>query len=182
MRRLVAPLAALGISVSLAACGPQDARDAEAAAVVCGELRTFDDALVEIVNDSVAGIGTLPAGDRAPAIAAGLDAAVDALDAWDHRIDEMDLPAVDEADRIRTQLHDGVDRALAELEDQRSQLRLGPISDGDVQGAVGEWFNSIEKVMSVLEPEIFKFERREFKQAFLDEADCRNVIQQFVNE
>ncbi len=32
------------------------------------------------------------------------------------------------------------------------------------------------------EPEIFRFERTEFKQAFLDEPDCRNVIQPFVND
>ncbi len=50
------------------------------------------------------------------------------------------------------------------------------------QGVVGTWFNTIEKVFSVSEPEIFRFERTEFKQAFLDEPDCRNVIQQFVND
>ncbi len=56
------------------------------------------------------------------------------------------------------------------------------IPDDEVQGEVGIWFNTIEKVMSVSEPEIFTFERVEFKQAFLDEPHCRNVIQQFVND
>ena len=58
----------------------------------------------------------------------------------------------------------------------------GPVADDDVQGQVGIWFNSIEKVMSVSEPTIFTLERFELKQAFLDEPNCRNVIQQFVND
>ena len=56
------------------------------------------------------------------------------------------------------------------------------VDDAEVQGVVGIWFNSVEKVVSSLEPEIFRFERREFKRAFLDEPDCRNVAQQFVND
>jgi hypothetical protein len=54
------------------------------------------------------------------------------------------------------------------------------VPDDEVQGVVGTWFNAVEKIVSSLEPEIFRFERREFQQAFLDEPACRNVIQQFV--
>jgi hypothetical protein len=59
------------------------------------------------------------------------------------------------------------------------QRRIGTI---EIDGVDEAWFNSVEKVMSVSEPEIFRFERRAFKQAFLDEPACRDVIQQFVND
>jgi hypothetical protein len=166
----------------LLSCGPDPSADAETALVVCDELRSFDDGLVDIVNGSVAGIAGLPPDERAGAIADGLEAARDAVEAWTTRIDGLELPDVDEADRLRAQLHDGASEALAELDDQRGKLRVGALPDREVQGAVGEWFNSVEKVMSVVEPQIFQFERHEFKQAFLDEPNCRNVIQQFVND
>jgi hypothetical protein len=168
--------------VVLVACGSDKSADVETASAVCNELRSFDDELVAIVNESVAGISTMPADARAEAIADGLASARRAVEEWDTRIDRIELPGIAEADRLRAQLHLGADRALVELDDQRTELRIGPIDDREVQGAVGEWFNSIEKVMSVTEPEIFRFERKEFKQAFLDEAACRNVIQQFVND
>jgi hypothetical protein len=85
-------------------------------------------------------------------------------------------------DELRLQLTVGADRALDELEHQRNLLRSGPIPDREVQGAVGEWFNSVEKVMSVSEPEIYRFERQAFRRAFLDEPACRHVIQPFVDE
>jgi hypothetical protein len=181
-RRISRSAAAVSALVVLVACGSADSADVETASVVCNELRSFADELVDIVNESVAGISTMPADMRAEAIVEGLASAHRAVEAWDTRIDRIELPDIAEADRIRVQLHDGADRALVELDDQREKLRVGPIDDREVQGAVGEWFNSIEKVMSVTEPEIFRFERREFKQAFLDEAACRNVIQQFVND
>jgi hypothetical protein len=166
----------------LVACESERSPDAETASVVCDELRGFDGELVDLVNDSVDGIATMPAELRAGAIAEGLEAARVVLEGWEGRIDEIDLPDVAEADRIRLQLHTGAARALAELDDQRGELSVGTIDDRDVQGAVGGWFNSIEKVMSVTEPEIYRFERRDLKQAFLDEPACRNVIQQFVND
>ena len=86
-------------------------------------------------------------------------------------------------DELRRQLTVGAERALDELERQRDAVGWsGPIPDREVQGAVGEWFNSVEKVMSVSEPEIFRFERQELRRAFLDEPACRHVIQQFVDE
>jgi hypothetical protein len=104
------------------------------------------------------------------------------VEAWQRRIGTIEIDGVDEADELRSQLMVGADRALDELPRQGELLRSGPIPDREVQGAVGGWFNSVEKVMSVSEPEIFRFERRAFKQAFLDEPACRDVIQQFVND
>jgi hypothetical protein len=181
VRALVVVLAATGGTV-LGACdsGPTD--DERTAAVLCEELRAHDNRLVGLVNASVAGIAELPEHDRSVAIRDGLDEVTAEVVAWQRRIDAIDLGDVDEAVELRSQLTVGADRALDELARQGASLHSGPIPDGEVQGAVGEWFNSVEKVMSVSEPEIFRFERRAFKQAFLDEPACRNVIQQFVND
>ena len=98
------------------------------------------------------------------------------------RVETIDLGDADEVDELRRQLTVGAERALDELERQRDTLRSGPIPDREVQGAVGEWFNSVEKVMSVSEPEIFRFKQQGLRRAFLDEPACRHVIQQFVDE
>ncbi len=172
-------------SVSLAACGSDsDAGETEFARTVCGELRGFNDELVDIVNRSVAGIASLPAAERGPAIAEGLEQADIAVMEWADRITTLQLPELDEAEIVRDQLSSGAALGAVELDDQRAAIADRPdrIDDRDVQGAVGTWFNSIEKVMSVVEPEIFKLQRREVKQAFLDEPACRNVIQQFRND
>ncbi len=172
-------------SVLLVACQSGSGPDrTEFARTVCEELRRFDDELVDIVNDSVSGIASRPPDERGPAIAAGLERADTALIAWRDRIATLQLPEIGEAEIVRDQLATGAALGSKELDDQRNAMsgRADRIDDRDVQGAVGEWFNSIEKVMSVLEPEIYKLERREVKQAFLDEPACRHVIQQFRND
>lgn len=178
---LVVAVAATGVAV-LGACdaGPSD--EERTAALVCEALRAHDDRLVDLVNDSVAGIATLPEVERAESIRTGFDDVTAEVEAWQRQVRTLDLGDGDEVDELRTQLVVGADRALDELARQRESLPSGPIPDREVQGAVGEWFNSVEKVMSVSEPEIFRFDRREFKQAFLDEPACRHVIQQFVND
>ena len=174
-------LVALGW-VTLVGCdaGPSDAE--QTAAIVCEELRAHDDRMVDLVNASVAGIGGRPADERTDAIRSGFDAVASEVETWRRRTETIDLGDADEVDELRRQLTVGADRALDELDRQRDALWSGPIPDQEVQGAVGEWFNSVEKVMSVSEPEIFRFERQELRQAFLDEPACRHVIQQFVDE
>ena len=172
-------------STVIGACDSGPSEVERTALVVCEELRAHDDRLVDLVNASVAGISTLPADERSEAISNGLDAVAAEVEAWRRRIDTIDLgdaEEVEEVDELRRQLTVGADRALDELTRQRGSLRSGPIPDREVQGAVGEWFNSVEKVMSVSEPEIFRFDRQEFRRAFLDEPACRHVIQQFVDE
>jgi hypothetical protein len=158
--------------------------DAAFALATCDALRDFDNGVVDIVNDSVAGISALPADQRPQQLVAGIAATTEAVDAWEAQIDSIELPDLAEADDLRRQLRQGAAEARAELEDRAAEWANPPsaIPDDEVQGEVGIWFNTIEKVMSVSEPEIFTFERAEFKQAFLDEPHCRNVIQQFVND
>jgi hypothetical protein len=146
------------------------------------ELRAHDNRLVDLVNASVVGIASLRADDRADAIRSGFADVEAEVVSWRQRVEAIDPSDVDEAAELRAQLVLGSDRALEEIERQRGSLPSGSIPDREVQGAVGGWFNTVEKVMSVSEPQIFRFERREFKQAFLDEPACRHVIQPFVND
>lgn len=158
--------------------------NAETASTVCTELRQLDNRIVDHVNASVEGFNEVPEGERMDRILDGLNDVDGEFQAWDRRIDAIQLPDIDELAELQRQLHSGVDAALTELDDQRSafEAALGPVPDEEVQGVVGAWFNAVEKVFSVSEPELFRFERTEFKQAFLDEPDCRNVIQPFVND
>lgn len=180
-RLVVGAVGVIGSAV-LAGCSAGRSEVAQTASIVCEELRAHDERLVDLVNASVDGIGVLPASARAEAIGDGFDEVTAEVAAWQRRVQTLDLGDIDEADQLRDQLIDGAERALDELEHQRTSLRSGQIPDREVQGAVGEWFNSVEKVMSVSEPEIFRFERISFKQAFLDEPACRHVIQPFVND
>jgi len=181
-------LGVIAIVAAVASCSSDGTTGASAdvafALATCDALRGFDNGLVDIVNDSVAGISSIPADERPQQLVAGIAEASDAVDAWEARIDSLELPDLDEAVELRRQLHQGATDARAELDSQSAAWADLPaeIPDDDVQGEVGIWFNTIEKVMSVSEPEIFTFERVEFKQAFLDEPHCRNVIQQFVND
>ncbi len=169
---------------ALAAGCAGDSQDAATASMVCNELRQLDNRIVDRVNESVAGIDAEPAGERLQTILDGVDDVAAELRTWDERIDLIELPDIAERTGLRRELHDGVDAALAELDDQRRAFESGPssVADEEIPGVVGTWFNAVEKVFSVSEPEIFRFERTEFKQAFLDEPGCRNVIQQFVND
>jgi hypothetical protein len=182
-RRGCQAVASLVVIVLVAGCA-DNSEDAETAATLCNELRALDNRIVDHVNGSVEGINELSVEARMDGIIRGVDDVADELRRWDERIDAIELPDIDEAAELREELHAGVDAALAELDDQRRVFESGPsaVPDDEVQGVVGTWFNAIEKVFSVSEPEIFRFERTEFKQAFLDEPDCRNVIQQFVND
>jgi hypothetical protein len=158
--------------------------DAETAVTVCDALRDVNNRVVDAVNDSVAGIASRAPEERLPAIAEGAEAVDGRLAEWSDRIDDLVLPRGAEGDELRRQLVDGVAGARHELDDQRAEFdgADGPVPDGEVAGLVGTWFNAVEKIVSSLEPEIFRFERREFKQAFLDEPACRNVVQPFVND
>jgi hypothetical protein len=168
---------------SVGACSSNVA-DATIAAEVCTGLRDVDNEIFDVVNRSVAGIAGTDVHRRLPAILRGADGVERALGDWDRTIDLLDLPGTEETRVLRRQLHAGVVQARDELADQRRLFEEGEQSvvDDEVQGVVGVWFNSVEKIVSSLEPQIFRFDRRAYKQAFLDEPGCRNVVQPFVDD
>lgn len=181
MARVIVGMLVLGTFVC--GCGSGESpSDAAVASTVCEALRTFDDALVDAVNASVAGLSSLPPTARPGALEQGFVEVRAEVAAWREEAAHLELGDGAEAEMLGMQLTTGADEALAELDDQHVAFRTDEIADRDVQGAVGEWFNSIEKVMSVSEPEIHRFVRRDFKQSFLDEPACRHVIQPFRND
>jgi len=144
-------------------------------------LRSLDNDLVRAVNASVASIGALPAEERLASILDGVDSVGDILVDWRSAIDDLDLPDDARSRELRRQLRVGADEAIAELQRQRQSFETEPdvIVDREVQGVVGTWFNSVEKVMSVIEPELAGFDDAEFESAFQDQPDCRHVIQRY---
>lgn len=70
-------------------------------------------------------------------------------------------------------LHAGFDTAADQVREYAT------IVDDDTFGRVGQFFNSIEKVDSLVEPVIARYGRMEFQRAFLDEPLCEHVIQPF---
>ena len=172
-------------AVALIGCssGRSAPADADVAARTCSALRQINNRVVDVVNESVDDIGAAAADERLEPVVDALGEVRAELLAWDQEIDELDLPAGDEGRILIRQLHAGAAAALDELDRRAEGLEATvTVADDEVGGFVGGWFNSVEKVVSSLEPEIFRFERRDLKQAFLDDPACRNVIQQFVND
>jgi hypothetical protein len=155
--------------------------DAELALQLCASLRTKTNALVDVVNDSVAKIHDLDDDERSARIRDGFVDAAAALDDWEASLADLSLPDVNGVDELRDDLLTSVDAARQELADE-SQAFEGPLAtipDDEVRGAVGIWQNTIEKVMSLTEPRIEGYEREELQRAFLDEPTCRHVVQPF---
>jgi hypothetical protein len=152
------------------------------AQTVCDALRTLDNEIIAVANRSSAGIDEVAADRRMARIDDAITEVEGIVEAWGRRITELDLPAELHGDVVRDQLVAGVPAALAELADQQAKFAAGDqvVPDDEVRGVFGVWFNSIEKVLSVLEPEIFRLDDPAVEQAFLDEPSCRNVVQLYV--
>jgi hypothetical protein len=187
MRAIVAALVVASAIVGCSDDGASNAQSADAAmaTALCGALREQTNALVRIANDAVAGIGASAPESRRASILAGFDAAEVAAAAFAEGIADLDLPSIDEADELRAEVERGARLGVEEVAEERTLFAEqvpGAIADDDVRGRVGQFFNSIEKVMSVAEPAIAEYERRDLQRAFLDEPTCRHVIQQFRME
>jgi hypothetical protein len=155
--------------------------DAELAMVLCANLRQKTNALVDVVNDSVARIHEFDEEERSARIRDGYVAAGEALDDWEATLTDLDLPGVAEAEALRAELLDSVEAGRDEISAEAPTFDgpLATIPDDEVRGAVGVWQNSIEKVMSVTEPRIERYDRVDLQRAFLDEPSCRHVVQPF---
>jgi hypothetical protein len=188
-RRIV--VAAIAFAALFAGCGDGDADgdaterragdEAAVAATLCGALREQTNALVRIANDAVAGIEGKSPDERWSAIVAGFDAAIVAAADFAAAVPDVDLGDVDEAGALLTEVRAGALSAITELEDERAAFveEVPAVADGEVRGRVGQFFNSVEKAMSVAEPAIARYERRALQEAFLADETCRHVIQPF---
>lgn len=96
-------------------------------------------------------------------------------------VDELELPDTAERDDRRAEMAAGADASLAELTDEQERFAeaADTVTEDDTFGRVGQFFNSIEKVDSLVEPVIARYGRIEFQRAFLNEPRCEHVIQPF---
>lgn len=171
----------------LSACSTPSGRDeaagddARLAVALCAALRDQTNDLGRVANQAVAGISDQPPDERYSSILAGFDQAQQVAKAFRASIGSLELPEVAETADLRDQVAEGAAIAVDELVRERVAFEGegATVSDEDIQGRVGAFFNSIEKVLSVVEPSIAGYARRPLQQAFLEEPTCRHVIQPF---
>lgn len=168
-------------TVAGSAGGARPEPESLTALAVCEGLEAQDNRLADAVNTAIASIGSMAPDERDDALRTGFaDTLAAARDFADH-LATWDLPDVAERDRLLTEMRDGADAAVAELEEEAAPFAgLTEVSDAAVQGQVGVLFNAVEKAMSVLEPRIGRYEGRALQEAFLAEPACQHVIQPFT--
>jgi hypothetical protein len=150
---------------------------------LCSALRGQANVMTKIANTAAADIHEQSPVDRYTALFDGYARGADASISFRDSLAELSLPAIPELDDLIGQIATGADAAAAEFVDEQARFAAavgGEVGDDDARGRVGELFNSIEKANSLVEPVIVRYERVELKRAFLDEPECRYVIQQFV--
>ena len=150
---------------------------------LCSALRGQANVMTEIANTSAADIHEKSPEERYAALFDGYDRGAAASIAFRDSLPELDLPAIPELDDLIGQVSAGADLAAIEFADEQARFAeavRGAVADDDARGRVGELFNSIEKANSLVEPVIVRYERVELQRAFLDEPECRYVVQQFV--
>jgi hypothetical protein len=185
----------LGSAIALAGAGCGDDPDgsptvpddtaASAALVVCSDLRAFANDLVRIANDAVAGISSLQSRERTDVLLEGFDAALAVAETRRSQVAALPLPDdLAHVDDLRAELRVGAVSAVEELTDERAtfEREVPEVTDDDVSGRVGQFFNAFEKAMSVTEPALAGYDDESFAQAFIDEPSCRHVVQQYPVE
>ena len=157
--------------------------DAAAALAVCSALRAQANVRTDLANSTAADIAAQTPEQRYQTLFDSYDTAADAERAFGDSLADLDMPAIPERDDLMAQIADGAEAAADEFVDEQGRFAEavdGVVTDGDWQGRVGEFFNSVEKANSLVEPVIIRYDRVELQHAFLDEPECRHVIQQFI--
>jgi hypothetical protein len=182
-RQVLAGVVALAVVATACSSGGDGGADGgddgELAVAMCGALREQTNVLARLANSSVAGIGNMTPEERYAAILAGFDAAEEAGRAYGEQVEVLALPPIAEAGDLHAQLVEGAAQAVEEIDDERATFldKGSTVPDDEVQGSVGEFFNSIEKMMSVAEPALGQDDRPALLRALRDEPTCEHVIQ-----
>jgi hypothetical protein len=181
-----ASVAVATLAVATGGCGRSEPTSTEAAAVetaasVCSLLRGWNNDLTDVFNTTSDAITDADDPDTSvDDLVAGFDDMI-AL-AEDHRaqVDELELPAVPERDRLIAELADGADASIEALEEEREDAaELEPFGVDGQGGALGGASVGLERATSVLEPDIGSYEDEDLRAAFAADEGCSNVIQPF---
>jgi hypothetical protein len=176
---------ALGV-VGASGCGASRPTSAEAAAAetaetVCTMLRDWDNSLSDAMNATSASITD----DDDPATANqvlldGFDEVIAIAESHVDEVDDLDLPAIAERQRLVDELRAGAEEAVAGLEADRAEAAdLPPIGVSQQAGAVGGAMLAMEHAMSSVEPAIGTYDDERLRAAFADNPGCQHVIQPF---
>ena len=150
---------------------------------LCAALRDQANVMTEIANTAAEDIHAKSPEERYAALYDGYDRGAAASMVFRDGLDDLTVPEIPELDDLIGEISAGADAAASEFADEQARFAEavgGEVADGDAGGRVSELFNSIEKANSLVEPVIVDYERVELKRAFLDEPECRYVIQPFV--
>jgi hypothetical protein len=168
------------IAAVVAGCGDDSPEAAETADMVCTMLRDWNNDLGAVVNSTSQTITDQDdPGTANRVLLDGFDEMIRLAEQHRRQVDELQLPAVEERDRLVDELAEGADESIDVLGEERADAaELAPI-DVDEQGAaLGGLFTGVERALSVIEPEIGRYDA-DLRRAFDDDEGCAHVIQPF---
>ena len=174
------------VAAVVSACGEsepttREAASSQTATQVCGMLRRWNNDMADVINSTSDAI--TDADDPETANGMLLDGFDDLIQlAEEHRaeVDDLELPVSNERDRLLEDLRGGADKAIAALDQERTEIEdLPPITVSEQRGVLGSAFIAIERAGSVVEPAIGTYEDEDLKAAFAADDGCEHVIQPF---
>jgi hypothetical protein len=175
---------AAALTISTAACSDDSSPEddaAQAASTVCALLVHWSNDLTTSINGTSKAI--TDADDPETANGMLLDGYDELISLAEGHVDEasdLDLPGIDQRDRLEDEIRAGADKSIEELQRGRDAAAdLEPIGIDQQAGALGGAFNAVESAKSVVEPKISQYDDEVLQQAFKDEPDCVHVIQPF---
>lgn len=166
----------------VAGCSDEPAAGADpgnTARTVCSLLRGYVNDTGAIANTAAEGVsGSDDALGRRDAVLTGFDLLIERTDAHLAFVAALDPTVLDHGADLIDDLIEGAEQAGAELRDERAVFEQVPgVEDEDMTGRVGQFFNALEKAMSVVEPVVTDYGSPALIAAFTDEPTCRFVVQ-----
>jgi hypothetical protein len=159
---------------------PASPEAVEAADMVCTMLRTWNNDLGDVINATSQTITDEDDPSTAKGVlVGGFDEMIGLARQHRRQVDQLQLPAVDERDELVHELAEGADESIDVLREERQEAAdLGPIDVDEQRSALGGAFTGVERALSVIEPEIERYDE-DLRRAFEADEGCMHVIQPF---
>lgn len=146
---------------------------------MCGLLRDYVNDTADIANRAAALVSGSPDPvARRDAVLAGFDELIKRSEQHRDTVGAIDAADLYLGDQVLPDLLGGAEQAISELRQEKTLFAtLDGIADGDRAGRVGQFFNSLEKAMSVVEPTPTDYPDDDLLAALAAEPACRFVVQ-----
>jgi hypothetical protein len=153
---------------------------AETADMVCTMLRDANNGIGDVINATSQTITDEDDPRTADGVLLdGFDEMIRLAQRHRRQVDELQLPAIDERERLVEELAEGADESIEVLREERAEAaELGPIDVDEQRAALGGAFTGVERALSVIEPEIGQY-GADVRRAFEADEGCIHVIQPF---